>query len=519
MFIFQLQTFLYDSLTHRIELIDIVLFLGISLKDVLKFSLGPISWSLANTDGSIYKSVKSKLLQAVEKEIPSLEEIPSNSTMIYDGMCVIQQLPNQLNTFGVVSDFVLRRITSNSAKEVMFIADQYLETSIKGGERERRATTGQIRITATRCDQPAPKQFKKYLAVGANKTELLEFLVKDWTHPRHVELIRGKCIYFTLKSEAYKIHLNDNQIQSISIPELCSSQEEADTKIFLAANYSNIHFPRQTVTIHTVDSDVAILACYYASILANRLYIKIGTGKNERILNVSDTPYEESFLRSLPGLHAFSGCDSTSAFHGISKIKWLTLVKSSQVYCDALCLLGESLDIEDAILCSIEQMVCSAYGFPNEENINEVRYMKCCGKKLPEPTRLPPTKDELKQHVLRSNYQAFIWKRALEGEPAIPDPDGYGWDLDDGHLSIHWMDNRPAPDEILELVVCECNRKKCGDNCQCSSFQIPCTDICKCKGECGNGSNNENVTHDVVLDTDDDDEDLSSSDYDSEKET
>lgn len=174
-------------------------FKGISLKDVLKFSLGPVSWSLANVDGSIYKSVKSKLLQSLEKEIPSLEEVPTNSTFIYDGMCIIQQLPCGLNTFGTIYDFVLRKIVKNNATDVMFITDQYFEISVKGGERNRSAITGQIRITAKRCDQPAPKQFKKYLAVGANKTELLEFLVKYWTHQRHISEFRGKTIYFTLK--------------------------------------------------------------------------------------------------------------------------------------------------------------------------------------------------------------------------------------------------------------------------------------------------------------------------------
>ena len=273
----------------------------------MKFSLGPVSWSLANTDGSIYKSVKSKLLQSLEKDIPSLAEVPTNSTLIYDGMCVIQQLPSGLDTFGTISDFVLGRITRNNASDVMFITDQYFETSIKGGERERRASTGQIRITASRCDQPAPKQFKKYLAVGANKTELLEFLVKAWTHPRHAPVLREKTIYFSLKDEAYEISITDNRVS----PWLSKY------------NYSH-------------RNDVAILACYYARILSKPLYIKIGTGRNERILNATQAPFEERLSISLPGLHAFSGCDSMSAFHGIGKVKWLSLVKSHEHYCAAV---------------------------------------------------------------------------------------------------------------------------------------------------------------------------------------
>ena len=96
------------------------------MKQVLEFSLGPISWSLANSDGSIYKSLG--------KEIPTMEEVPAKSSFIFDGLCVIQQLPKELDTFGSISEFILKRITSNNAKEVMFVTDQYFEASIKGGE-------------------------------------------------------------------------------------------------------------------------------------------------------------------------------------------------------------------------------------------------------------------------------------------------------------------------------------------------------------------------------------------------
>ena len=98
--------------------------------------------------------------------------------------------------------------------------------------------------------------------------------------------------------------------------------------MFLAANYA-CNRGVESVTIHTVDSDVAILACYYAPIIESRIIIKIGTGKYERMLNVTESSLDETLICSLPGLHAFSGCDSTSAFHGIDKIKWLNLVKKN----------------------------------------------------------------------------------------------------------------------------------------------------------------------------------------------
>ena len=55
--------------------------------------LGPVSRSLATPEGRIYKSVKSKLLNVLEERIKTVDEIPSKSSRIYDGMCIIHQLP------------------------------------------------------------------------------------------------------------------------------------------------------------------------------------------------------------------------------------------------------------------------------------------------------------------------------------------------------------------------------------------------------------------------------------------
>ena len=51
--------------------------------------------------------------------------------------------------------------------------------------------------------------------------------------------------------------------------------------MFLAANYA-CNRGVESITIHTVDSDVVILACYYAPIIASRIITKIGTGNYER---------------------------------------------------------------------------------------------------------------------------------------------------------------------------------------------------------------------------------------------
>ena len=82
--------------------------------------------------------------------------------------------------FGTISEFVYECITRCQSRELIFVADQYFKISIKRGEREKRASPGEIRITVSIQDQIGPKQFKKYLSAGANKTELLQLLLNDW---------------------------------------------------------------------------------------------------------------------------------------------------------------------------------------------------------------------------------------------------------------------------------------------------------------------------------------------------
>ena len=64
---------------------------------------------------------------------------------------------------------------------------------------------------------------------------------------------------------------------------------------------------------------------------------------------------------------------------------------------------------------------------------------------------MPPNKDALCLHVKRANYQAAIYKRALDPHPAVPSPHGHGWKINGDDISIHWMDLPPAPNSVMEF--------------------------------------------------------------------
>ena len=137
--------------------------------------------------------------------------------------------------------------------------DQYWHASIKSCERNRQATSRSIRVTASRRDQKLPKQFKKYLSVGVNKQELIDFLLDDWsTPPKHHQVIRNKTIYFITRKDAFKLNVIGEDTQCQPVIGLSSNQEKAGTKVFLALKLAQ-EIGYTDAVIYTVDSNVAIL--------------------------------------------------------------------------------------------------------------------------------------------------------------------------------------------------------------------------------------------------------------------
>ena len=152
---------------------------GVSIKELLQYSLGPIAWSLATPEGNILKVCEIKLQNALEEKMSLVNSVPQNCARFFDGMSIVQQLPSGLKIFGCLLDFILTHITNNSSSNIYFTRDQYWDASIKSCRRNQRAISGSIRVTASRRYQKLPKQFKKYLSVGVNKQELINFLLDD----------------------------------------------------------------------------------------------------------------------------------------------------------------------------------------------------------------------------------------------------------------------------------------------------------------------------------------------------
>ena len=153
-------------------------------------------------------------------------------------------------------------------------------------------------------------------------------------------------------------------------------------------------------------------------------------------------------------MHAFTGCDSVSAFSGKGKLTALTLVKRRPAYQELFQQLGVEWELSNELFVRLQEFMCLMYSSnPGTKDVNVLRYRLFCARKGElESHQLPPCQDTLRKHCERANYRSAIWRRTLQSSPQIPLPIGSGWCLKDGKLTIDWMSGEPAPKAVFELL-------------------------------------------------------------------
>lgn len=275
----------------------------------------------------------------------------------------------------------------------------------------------------------------------------------------------------------------DGKTVATPVEELKSSQEEADSRLILHTKHmaDNGH---NTVIIQTSDTDVELLACYHKKDINCRIIlVKSGNVRNKYVdINCVEENLDPFLRNALLGLHAFTGCDSTSSFMRKGKLKPLKLITENPSHREAMAQLGNSFEVTNDLHHAMEMFVSDLYGFPGD-SVNECRY-QVYYKKTRKSSGLPPTKNCLSKHTERANYQTAIWKRALQANPEVPSPVGHGWKSDYG---IDWMDMATAPSDLILLRTCACGGDCSNNRCTCRKYKVRCTDTCKCKN-CSNSS-------------------------------
>ena len=81
-----------------------------------------------------------------------------------------------------------------------------------------------------------------------------------------------------------------------------------------------------------------VLAVYYSSQISGSLVLATGTGDKRRFIDVNGISQKdgENICEALPGLHAFTGCDSVSTFSGKGKQSAVKVILKDERLCETM---------------------------------------------------------------------------------------------------------------------------------------------------------------------------------------
>ena len=227
----------------------------------------------------------------------------------------------------------------------------------------------------------------------------------------------------------------------------------------------------------TSDTDVAIIATEHSCTIPGEVLFATGTGKHQRLINLTTIATTLGpVAKHLTVLHALSGCDTTSCFHGKGEKSLFNIAKRNTKHPEALELIGVDFSLS-ALPPGLEPLVCELYG-AKSTTVNAAQYELFRGGNSQERC-LPPNLDALQLHVKRVNFQAKVWS-AFIPKIECPSPDGHGWKVTDDILSIHWLEQPYAPAEVLQTKRCACTMGCKTGRCSCIKSFMVCTALCGC---------------------------------------
>ena len=321
-------------------------------------------------------------------------------------------------TFGELAEKVIKSLPS--APQVHFVADTYKRDSIKATERSRRGEGDKFLLKGP--STKLPKDWKGFLKNGENKNQLVKFLLSEWRKDIFATVLLDKKLFVNSCTECMLLTSADGKtVECQPINELFSSQEEADTRIILHAIYhSESALTEESIIVRSSDTDVLLLLLYFSSRIGRDIYLDVGVGNNRRLLPITSmaTDLGPGMCEIYLGLHAFTGCDSTSSFVTKGKIRPVNTLKRNPQLQPAFKKLGRP-DLDTDTEDQLEHFVCCLYGRPKSKSINKTRYDLLRQKfdvgrqrgpllsnyNGTDLSLLPPCKSSLKMHMQRANYQ------------------------------------------------------------------------------------------------------------------
>ena len=268
--------------------------------------------------------------------------------------------------------------------------DVYISDSLKGTTRQKRGKGIRRRVAPS---TQIPRNWKDFLRVDENKTELFKFLSQQAIC---LPIDESKVIYAT---DGRKVLTTmANAVLTNLFPCL---HEEADTRLLLHAADA-VKKGHRKLYIYTVDTDVVVISiAIFNQINPDELWLVFGTGSHFRYIPVHElvSGMDPRNCAVLPVFHAITGCDTVSSFGGRGK---KTAWKIWQVFPDVTEAFEHLLmedDISDSVMSVLERFVVLLYDRTSDQvSVNDSR-KQLFTQKSRSLENLPPTQAALVEHI------------------------------------------------------------------------------------------------------------------------
>ena len=246
---------------------------------------------------------------------------------IVDGAALVNILkPINCQTFGdyfakIVFPFLKKATEGVERLDVVW--DQYFPDSLKNSTREKRWQGVRRKVTVNGA---LPGNWSTFLRCDQNKSELFYQLAEQIAQVT----LPGKVI-ISIKGEDV---VSSSGIDKDGLAPC--NHEEADTRVFLHVAHVSKTFSK--VSVKVGDTDVVVLAVsLFDRLNITELWLEFAAGKAMRFIPVHKVVRSFSIpYLAFPFFHAYSGCDTCSAFNGKGKktamMAWIAVSEVTPVF-------------------------------------------------------------------------------------------------------------------------------------------------------------------------------------------
>ncbi|XP_053373036.1 uncharacterized protein LOC123541526 [Mercenaria mercenaria] len=476
-----------------LRLLSINSFKKVPLKRVMAFENAPVPLSLFTDSGEILSTKKADFMLKLEELVSEkvTRSVGNVDCIIYDGMAVVQMLQTvyaSLKLYREMADafwqFILSKSSTSTNVHVVF--DSYLDNSAKSQTRMKRGEDQSGCKTFVIQPEMQIVDVKQSLSNTNFKKEITKFYTLYLAQNSVTTLKAGQTVVVSGGLEDKVLSITSECVSYV--PDLCTNQEEADTKMLLHSKYAADE-GAQTLTICSPDTDVLLLLLHHFNALTiPRVFFRTGR-KSIHTDMTRYIPVHEIFVSLSPEqrhillpVYCITGCDTCSSFFGIGKRSAFKLMMSKASLFEGMGCLGDVPDLTSVQINACTKFVGELYGQPNCTSLTMLRVEKVLKNKSVSPRRLPPTDDSFLLHLQRCLLQLIVWKSALLQSPVVPSliSLGYITDATSGLAVPQFMAQPAAAPELLSDLVCNCV-DLCESSCCCASAEQPCTTACECK--------------------------------------